>query len=73
MTRRPMNKPRKFRGFAVLERPDGALVWGTFRPTEAEARAIYDRWNPSTEGHPRPAQVYAVEILLIDKIQPETV
>ena len=42
---------RKFRGFAVLERPDGALVWGTFRPTEAEARATFEKWNPTNVGN----------------------
>lgn len=58
-------RKRKFRGFAVIERPDGALVWGTFRPTEAEARAVFEKWNPALEGHARPAQVVPVEIKII--------
>lgn len=62
-----MKKPRKFRGFAALERPDGALLWGTFRPSEADARAAYDRHNPSVEGFPSPAQIVAVEIKIIDR------
>ena len=35
-----------------MERRDGPLIWGTLRPTEAEARAMYERWNPLVEaGH----------------------
>lgn len=66
MTGRPTNKPRKFRGFAALERPDGALVWGTFRPTEAAARAAFERWNPPFDGFPQPVQIAPVEIRIFD-------
>ncbi len=62
MTGRPKNKPRKFRGFAVIERPAGALVWGTFRPTEDAARAAFSGWNPSTTG----AELVAVEVTVFD-------
>jgi hypothetical protein len=66
MTGQSKSKPRKFRGFVALERPDGALVWGTFRPTEDAARAAYSRWNPAVgEGSPRPA-VVPVEIAILD-------
>lgn len=58
-------KARRFKGFAVIERPDGALIWGTLRPTEAEARATYEKWNPALEGHERPARVVPVEIKII--------
>lgn len=51
-------KPRRFQGYAILERPDGALVWGTFRPTEAEARATFEKWNPTIVGM-SPAYVVA--------------
>lgn len=29
-----------------MERPDGPLAWGTFRPSEKESRALWERWNP---------------------------
>ena len=67
MTARPMNKPRKFRGYAVIERPDGHLIWGTFRRTEDEARAAFERWNPSPPGFSPAARVLPVEILLLDR------
>lgn len=57
-------KSRKFRGFAAIERPAGALVWGTLRPSREEAAAIYAKWNPAPEGSERPAQIVAVEIYL---------
>lgn len=66
MTDRP-SRARKFRGFAVMERPGGALVWGTFRPTEDAARAQYHRWNPPLEGMTPPARVLQVEITVFDK------
>ena len=56
------SRTRRFRGFAALDRPDGALIWGTFRPTEAEARAAYHRHNPGIEGHPAPGVIVPVEI-----------
>jgi hypothetical protein len=62
-----MNNVRKFRGFAVLERPAGALVWGTFRPSEQEARAVFDKWNPPVSGFTPPAHVVAVEMRIFDK------
>lgn len=64
VTARPMSKPRKFRGFVVLERPDGAVVWGTFRPCENAARAAFERWNPGVFEYPHTVQVVAVEIVL---------
>lgn len=59
-------KPRKFKGFAALERPDGALIWGTFRPSEAATRAAYERNNPPVEGFPAPVQIVTVEIKIFD-------
>mgnify|MGYP003375411022 CR=1 FL=1 len=67
MTGRRKSKPRKFRGFVALERTDGALVWGTFRPTEEQARAVFDKWNPPVSGLAHPAHVVAVEILIFDR------
>lgn len=64
MTDRPTNKPRKFRGYAVIERPDGHLVWGTVRRTEDEACAAFQRWNPPLEDHPQAARVLPVEITI---------
>ncbi len=63
MTRRTRSKPRKFKGYAVLERPGGSLVWGTFRPTEAEARAAFSGWNPGMTG----GKLVVVEITVFDK------
>lgn len=71
MTARPPNKARKFRGFAVFERPDGALVWGTFRPTAQAARQAFERWNPALEGQEQRAQIVAVEIRIFDNVTPE--
>jgi hypothetical protein len=80
MTARPSQKtmtyrtkPRKFKGFAVIERPDGHLVWGTFRPTEDEARAMFEKWNPPIEGHERHARVLPVEILVFDIVPPKNI
>lgn len=56
------SRNRRFKGYAAIERPDGALIWGTFRPTEAEARAAYERHNPAVSDHPSPARVVPVEI-----------
>lgn len=61
-----MSKPRKFRGFAVIERPDGALIWGTFRPTEAAAQAVYDSWNPIINGAERTGRIVRVDIEVFD-------
>jgi hypothetical protein len=57
-------KPRKFRGFVVIDRPDGVLVWGTFRPTAEQARAVFEKWNPVVPGHESAARVVSVEIVL---------
>jgi hypothetical protein len=62
MMGRLKNKPRRFKGFAVIERPAGSLVWGTFRPTEGEARATFEKWNPSVED----AAVVRVEISIFE-------
>lgn len=60
------SKPRKFRGFVALERQDGPLIWGTFRTTRAEARAVYDRWNPGVEGALSGGAIVPVEITILD-------
>ena len=40
------NPPRTFTGFAGLERTGGPMIWVTLRPSEAETRAIFAKWNP---------------------------
>lgn len=59
---------RRFKGFAVIERRDGPLVWGTFRPSAAEARAIYDRWNPPLPEQPARGVVVTVEITVREEV-----
>lgn len=56
------DRPRRFKGFAVIERRDGSLIWGTFRPSAAEAWAVFEKWNPPIEGEPPRAALVAVEI-----------
>jgi len=46
MTSSPTPQPRAFRGFVALERAGGAMIWGTLRPTAAEAEAVFKKWNP---------------------------
>lgn len=43
------DRGRTFRGFAALERDGGPIIWGTLRPTAAEAEAVFKRWNPLQE------------------------
>lgn len=45
----PNSQGRTFRGFAALERVGGAMIWGTLRPSAAEAEALFRRWNPLQE------------------------
>ena len=56
-------RPRRFRGFAALDRR-GNLVWGTLRPTEREARGLFDKWNPPLVGHVYGEQIVGVELIL---------
>jgi hypothetical protein len=49
MQTRPDPQPRAFRGFVALERAGGAMLWGTLRPTAAEAEAVFRKWNPMQE------------------------
>ena len=58
------SRSRRFQGFAVIERPDGPLIWGTFRPELADAWAAYERHNPPVAGHPSQAQLVAVNMRL---------
>ena len=51
------DRPRKFRGYAALERPAGALIWGSLRPSREEAALIYAKWNP---GRDQPPHIVAV-------------
>ena len=46
MTSKPTPQLRAFRGFVALERAGGAMIWGTLRPTAAEAEAVFKKWNP---------------------------
>lgn len=41
---------KALQGFAVLD-GSGGMVWGTIRPTEDEARAMYRKWNPPINGY----------------------
>lgn len=50
----------------MIERADGALIWGTFRPTEAATMATYDGWNPPIDGIERTGQLVRVEIEIFD-------
>ena len=59
----PPKKPRKFRGFCAIDRR-GALLWGTLRPTEAESRALFEKWNPAPSGYDHGAQIMPVELYL---------
>ncbi|MBX3559914.1 MULTISPECIES: hypothetical protein [Hyphomicrobiales] len=54
-------RPRRFRGFAALDRR-GNLLWGTLRPTEAEARRLFDGWNPRVDGHGYDEIIVGVEL-----------
>lgn len=56
------SRSRRFQGFAVIERPDGPLIWGTFRPELAAAWAAYERYNPPLAEHPTQAQLVAVDM-----------
>ena len=58
---------RKFRGFVVMERPDGAIAWGTFRPSEAEAVKQWQKWNPPLADHPSEARAVRADIVIFDK------
>lgn len=60
---------RRFRGFAVLDRPDGSLIWNTFRPAQADAWAAYLGKNPTVDGHPPAGQLVTVS-LTIEPIEP---
>lgn len=59
----PTKPPRAdmWQGFGVLD-ASGGLVWGTLRPTEAEAAAVYRKWNPPIAGHPMSETVVKVRI-----------
>lgn len=59
----PPTPPRAdmWQGFGVLDR-GGNLVWGTLRPTEADAVSMYRRWNPQLEGHPMGEKVVKIRI-----------
>jgi len=56
--------PRRFRGFAVIERPQGPLIWGTLRPAQADAWAAYIRNNPAVDGHPPQAQLVQIDMTM---------
>lgn len=51
----------------MIERPGGALVWGTFRPTEQEALKLWNQWNPAVPGYEAAARAVTVEIKILDK------
>lgn len=50
-----------WQGFGVLDR-GGNLAWGTIRPTEAESRAMWEKWNPPIKGHPMGERIIKVRI-----------
>ena len=43
MQNRPLPQPRAFKGFVALERAGGAMIWGTLRPTAAEAEEVFKK------------------------------
>lgn len=55
---------RRHRGFVVIDRRDGAPIWGTFRPVLADAWAVYLNNNPQVEGHETQASVAPCEIFV---------
>lgn len=60
---------RKLKGFAVIERPDGALILGTFRPDQAKAWSAFRRHNPQVLGFPCLAQLVELEIFIHEGIE----
>ena len=56
-------KPRRFKGFVAIDRR-GAVLWGTMRPNEAEARAIFEKWNPDPTGKGTGVQIVPIDILI---------
>lgn len=59
---------RIFRGYAVLDQA-GTLIWGTFRPNEADAARAFERWNPTPAGFSMGESVRPVTII-IDPAKP---
>lgn len=57
-------KTQRLKGFAVIERPDGALIWGTVRQDRAAAWSVYLNHNPQIEGFPTDARTVAVEVFI---------
>ncbi len=55
---------RRLKGFAVIERPAGALILGTFRADPESAWNAFYRHNPKVFGYPQQAQTVEVEIFI---------
>lgn len=55
--------PRKFKGFAVLDR-GGKLVWGTISMGRADALQTYRKWNPDPTGQGMGEMVVQIEMIL---------
>lgn len=64
MATKSRSKARTFKGFAVIERPDGPLVWGTLRPAAAAARQVFESWNPPVSGQLSRGQMVKVRITI---------
>ena len=63
---------RRLKGFAVIERPDGPLIWGTVRPDRAAAWSAYLNHNPQVEGYPSDARTIAVEVFIHEALEGES-
>jgi len=63
-------RTRKFKGFAVVERRDGSLVWNTFRPSQKEAVETFLKHNPQIAGHEQAAHIVACEIFITEQLEP---
>jgi hypothetical protein len=59
---------RKINGFAVIDGPSGSLIYGTVRPTEADAWSAFISHNPQVEGFDCPARVVACEMFITETI-----
>ena len=58
-----MTNPRKFTGFAALDRR-GNLLWGTLATKAEAAQAAHDRYNPDPTGEGMGERIVPVKIIL---------
>lgn len=60
---------RRIKGFAVIERPAGALIVGTFRADPESAWNSYYRHNPKVYGYPQQARTVECEIFIHEALE----